>query len=276
MSRRWNSDFGPRARGWRRRPPPAPEPETPDDQLRALAAQLGNPGVQQLWLMARRSGVEVTKKQVAAFVKQRGEKQIFGAVQPAQGKTVAPTLDGTLQMDLADLKNSPEGEKVKDSNVFKFFLVVVNAFDRFVYARKLKTKEPKEVREALESILASLPQKPKVISSDNGNEFLGPVAELLADKGIAQRFKAVGDINALGLVDRSIQTLKRKIAELASRSKRTWPDLLQQAVNAINTTPKPGVLHGDAPDEVREDTEVQFQLLRDQAQNFRHNQRLTD
>jgi len=187
MSRRWDSDFGPRARGWRRRPPPAPEPETPDDQLRALAAQLGNPGVQQLWLMARRSGVEVTKKQVAAFVKQRGEKQIFGAVQPAQGKTVAPTLDGTLQMDLADMKNSPEGEKVKDSNVFKFFLVVVNAFDRFVYARKLKTKEPKEVREALESILASLPQKPKVISSDNGNEFLGPVAELLADKGASRR-----------------------------------------------------------------------------------------
>jgi hypothetical protein len=46
------------------------------------------------------------------------------------------------------------------------------------------------------SILASLPKKPKVIASDNGNEFLGPVADMLLDKGIAHRLKPVGDVNA--------------------------------------------------------------------------------
>jgi len=240
--------------------------------LQQLAAELGNPGVQALWLAARRAGLEVSKKEVTDFVRRRGEKQIFGAVQPARGKTMAPTPDGTLQMDLADMKNNPE---VRESDTYKFFLVVVNAFDRVTYARNLKTKTPREVREALESILASLPRKPKVISSDSGSEFHGPVSDLLADKGIAQRFKAVGDVNALGLVDRAVQTLKAKIAEISSRSRQTWPNLLQQAVSSVNSIPKP-VLLGDAPEEVRDDDEVVFQLLQQQARNFKHNQQLTE
>jgi hypothetical protein len=36
------------------------------DDLRRLAAELGNPGVGPLWLAARRSGLDVTKKQVEA------------------------------------------------------------------------------------------------------------------------------------------------------------------------------------------------------------------
>ena len=243
------------------------------EELRRLAAELGNPGVQPLWLSARRSGLEVTKKQVTEFVRKRGEKQIFGAVQPARGKTVAAGENTTYQMDLADLKNSPE---VHDSATYKFFLVVVNAFDRMTYARSLRTKEPAEVRQALVSVLASLPKKPKVIASDNGNEFLGATAELLLDRGIAHRLKPVGDINALGLIDKAIQTLKKKIAELSARTKRTWPDLLQQAVSAVNATPKPGVLHGDSPEEVADDDEVKFLLQLDQAHNFRHNTRLTE
>jgi hypothetical protein len=78
------------------------------DELRRLAAELGNPGLQPLWLAARRSGLEVTKKQVTQFVRKRGEKQVFQPVQPASGKTVAGGQDSTFQMDLADLKNSPE------------------------------------------------------------------------------------------------------------------------------------------------------------------------
>ncbi|HSG20481.1 MAG TPA: hypothetical protein VLA31_06895, partial [Burkholderiaceae bacterium] len=103
-----------------------------------------------------------------------------------------------------------------------------------------------------------------------------PVADLLLDKGIAHRLKPVGDLNALGVVDRTIQTLKKKLAELSSTTKRTWPDLLQRAVSALNSTPKPGVLHGDSPAEVKDDPEVQFLLQQDQAKNFRHNARLTE
>jgi hypothetical protein len=115
-----------------------------------------------------------------------------------------------------------------------------------------------------------------VIASDGGSEFTGPVADMLFEKGIAHRTKAPGDVNALGVVDRAIQTLKKKLAELSSTSKRTWPDLLQQAVSALNRTPKPKVLHGESPEGVEDDPQVTFLLQQDQAKNFRHNAKLTE
>jgi hypothetical protein len=60
----------------------------------------------------------VTKKQVTEFVRKRGEKQVFQPVQPARGKTVTGGTDATFQMDLADLKNSPE---VRESAIPSFW-----------------------------------------------------------------------------------------------------------------------------------------------------------
>jgi hypothetical protein len=244
------------------------------DELRHLAAELGNPGIERLWLAARRAGLDVTKKQVTALVRKRGEKQVFQPLQPAKGKTVAGGADTTYHMDLVDLKNSPG---IQESATFKFFLVLVNVFDRTTYTRNLRTKGQEEVRSALASIIASLPANTiRVIASDGGSEFTGPVADMLFEKDIAHRPKAPGDVNALSVVDRTIQSLKKKLAELSSTSKRTWPDLLQQAVSALNRTPKPKVLHGDSPEEVKDDPQVQFMLQQDQAKNFRHNAKLTE
>ncbi len=233
------------------------------EQLRQLSAQLGHPGVQPLWLAVRRNGINLMKKDVEAFVKKKGEKQVFSAVQPSRGKTVSESLDARWQMDLAF-----GGSEV--------FLVAVNVFDRFVWALAIKSKEPSQVAEALAKLLRAAQKKPKLISSDNGNEFLGPVSKLLVRHKIAQSFKAVGDVNAIGVVDRAIQTLKKKLAELAARTGRSWSSLLQQAVGALNDTPKPGVLHGDAPSEVRDDDEVRFMLLQDQARALQHNKKLTE
>jgi hypothetical protein len=42
------------------------------EDLRRLATQLSNPGVAPLWLAARRSGLDVTKKLVQEFVRKKG------------------------------------------------------------------------------------------------------------------------------------------------------------------------------------------------------------
>ena len=94
-------------------------------------------------------------------------------------------------------------------------------------------------------MLGSAPRKPQVISPDNGLEFKGIVSEYLESKGIVQRFRSVGDINALGLVDRAIQQLRLKIAEMMARSESgDWKEVLQYAVNALNNQRKTDVLHG--------------------------------
>ena len=119
------------------------------------------------------------------------------------------------------------------------------------------------------------PNKPKIISSDNGQEFQGLVPAFLDEKGIAQRYKSIGDVNALGLVDRAIQQLKLKISEiLSTRAAKTWVDVLPDAVAALNSYPK-DVLHGAAPKDVRTDKQVNFMLLEDQAKNAETNMQLT-
>ena len=145
------------------------------------------------------------------------------------------------------------------------FLVAVSVFDRFLYARPLSGKDPPEVAKKLKEILDAASgdnrKKPQIISSDNGSEFQGEVAALLRQKGIVQKFR---DLNALGLLDRQIGLLKRKLAEMHATSKKSWAINLQAAVAALNGTPKPAVLHGDAPAEVKDNPKVTLMLMQDQ------------
>jgi hypothetical protein len=241
-------------------------------QLVQLSSDLGHPGVAPLWLAAKRKGLNVTKKQVEAYVKAKGSKQIFQAVQPARGKSVAESLDSRWMMDLIQFTNQPVTVARK---TFKFILVCVNVFDRYLYALPMRSKEPAEVKETLERILAAAPKKPKLISSDQGLEFKGVVSAYLTRLGIAQKYKDPADVNGLGVIDKAIQTLKQRLAQLATGG-GTWASVLARAVGGINNTPKTGVLHGAAPKEVRGDASVHFMLLQDQAKNMQHNAALTD
>ena len=232
-------------------------------QLVQLSSDLGHPGVAPLWLAAKRQGLRVTKKEVEAYVKAKGSKQIFQAVQPARGKSVAESLDARWMMDLVQFTNQPVTVSGK---TFKFILVCVNVFDRYLYALPMRSKEPVEVKAALERLLALTLKKPKLISSDQGLEFKGVVSVYLTRKGIVQKFKDPADVNGLGVIDKAIQTLKQRLAQLATGG-GTWASVLARAVEGINNTPKTGVLHGAAPKEVRDDDEVRFMLLQDQAKN---------
>ena len=141
-------------------------------------------------------------------------------------------------------------------------------------------KDPPEVAKKLKEILDAASgdnrKKPQIISSDNGSEFQGEVAALLRQKGIVQKFKDAGDLNALGLLDRQIGLLKRKLAEMHATSKKSWAINLQAAVAALNGTPKPAVLHGDAPAEVKDNPKVTFMLMQDQARDLQHNKKVTE
>ena len=123
-------------------------------------------------------------------------------LQPSDGNTVSRGPKGSWQIDLASLHNSPAEKakytKCKADSHFKFFLVVINTFDRVVYTGALKTKEPSEVKVKLSQIIEEAPKKSEVIISDNGNGILGEVSTYLKSKGIAQRSKTAGDQNAIG------------------------------------------------------------------------------
>ena len=55
-----------------------------------------------------------------------------------------------------------------------------------------------------------------------------------------------------------------------------WVNFLEAAVSAVNETPKPEVLHGEAPNTVLKSPEATFMLLQDSARKFQHNQKLLE
>ena len=189
-------------------------PKMPLDELRELSSTLGSPGFQALWTAARRRGLRVTKEQVRTLIRRQGERQVFTAIQPSKGKSAAEEPYARLQMDLIDFRNQVS---IAEDKNHKFALVVVDVFTRKLWARAMPNKTPEETLIHLKDILQTLPEQPAVISSDQGLEFSGPVAEELKDRGIGHKTKSTLDKNALAVVDRTIQALKKTIARMMAK-----------------------------------------------------------
>ena len=97
---------------------------------------------------------------------------------------------------------------------------------------------------------------------------------MLKARGIAQKFKEVGDPNAISVVDRAIQNIKKRIAQILSRDGNTlsWRQALKDAVANYNDT-NHSTVHA-APNEVATNEDVIFMNLVDNAQKFQHNQQI--
>ncbi len=152
------------------------------DELHRISTELAHLGIEPLSIAAKRRNLAVSKRQVTEYVRAKSEKQLLGAPQRALGKSVSED-DNRWQMDLIDV--SPEAIP---AGSWKLSLVCVNMFNRYLYARPLTSKEPKEVALKLKEILDEAHKKPQVISSDNGTEFGAFAAQFLQHRGVVQKF----------------------------------------------------------------------------------------
>ena len=241
------------------------------EQLRELSKKLGNPGAQKLYLSARKRGIAVTRNQIKQFLALKPERQIFRPLPRSSGATGAEDLDVRWQMDLIEFRTAPS--KV-GRETFKYIIVLIEVFSRQVWAEPCKDKTPDSVEPVLRRMLRALPKKPEVISTDKGNEFTGAVQSMLDAKGIIRRTKDPLDVNALGVVDRAIQNLKKRLAESLSAEEGEWASRIKEVVAAYNSTMHETV-HGE-PEEVRKNPVQSFLILQDNASKLKGNQTLLE
>jgi hypothetical protein len=243
-----------------------------DDALRALFQELGSPNAVALYVAARRRGLQVTREQARQMTIRAGERQIFSAPQPALGRVVAEDQRARFFVDLLDMRNTADVEGEETS---KSILVLVNAFSREIWARDMPDKTPASTSAAMLEILRTMApgDEPLVLTADGGGEFKGAFAAMLEKEGIAFRLK--DGRNSLSVVDRSVASVKMTLAKMMATREGTWKKLLQQAVTALNNTPK-AVLHNEAPSKVEENDDVQFMLLQENARNMVHNKKVLE
>jgi len=234
------------------------------EQLKDLAAELGNPGVEKLFRAAKKKRIGVSKQEVRSFLAKVGSKQIFRPLPESKGKSVSEAEGFRVQMDLIDLKHSA-------SLGFKNILLLIDVFTRKVWARPVRNKEPASVAPVLRIILDEMDTPVKIISSDKGNEFAANVQALLEERNIIHRAKEEKhDPNVLAVLDRATQNVKKRLAESLAEKPGEWATRLPEIIRQYNATPHE-TLHNETPKEISETPVAKFLVLQDNAQKAQHN-----
>ncbi|OAJ43890.1 hypothetical protein BDEG_27203 [Batrachochytrium dendrobatidis JEL423] len=179
---------------------------------------------------------EVPISQIIKFLDQQEVHQLHQESQrkPAFSPITVYSVNDQWQVDLIDLS------KYSRWNAgYKYLLCAIDVFSRksFVVAMKKKSNTTDAMRVILDV------QKPILIQSDNGTEFLNNnFQSLLQAKGVCHITVNVGDHNIQGLIERFNRTLENIIARYQeSRKSNRYIDVLQDIVFNYNNTYHRGV-----------------------------------
>jgi hypothetical protein len=137
-----------------------------------------------------------------------------------------------LQADLIDFsKNGTD-------STHHYGLLVSDVYSRMAYTKPLESKGSEEVTHAMNEIMSEVPNRggrKALMTTDSGGEFAG----VDSVKGLAHQTKAVGDRNAIAVVDRTMQTLKKDLAgqvalKGGSRAGTTWLTSPKPSTSALS------------------------------------------
>lgn len=142
-------------------------------------------------------------------------------------RVIIKSLFDLFQGDLVDMK-----EYYKENNGYKYILVVINCFSKYVWAFPLKTKTSKEVAVSLEKVFRI--QKPIHFCTDSGGEFTGKEVQNLMKKYNVIHYVVYSEKKA-SIVERVNRTLKTMMwKEFNIQGTYQWIKLLKKIVEIYN------------------------------------------
>lgn len=147
--------------------------------------------------------------------------------------TRSDDADERWQIDLMKIENLT-------SNIdkpFKYLLLIIDVFTRFLFAVPLYDKSRKEVTEGLELIFLTTGKIPYSITSDAGLEFNNDNVRSLCKKYKINQFFSVPKITHASIVERVILSLRIKIGKMMTQLKNeNIMNIIEYAVNSYNNS----------------------------------------
>jgi len=121
-----------------------------------------------------------------------------------------------------------------DNKNYKYILIVIDCFSKFIWGRPLKTKTGKEVSEAFKEILLESKTRPKNLQTDQGKEFFNrDFQSLMKINGITHY--NTYSITKAAIAERAIRTIKEKLFKYFSlNGSYRWIDILQDIIKDYN------------------------------------------
>lgn len=170
--------------------------------------------------MAKKLNTEV-KRQIVEEIHKPARKNF------KRRRVIIKSLLDLFQADLVDMK-----EYEKENGGYKYILVVINCFSKYVWAFPLKTKTAREVAQSLEIVLKA--QKPDHLCTDSGGEFLGKEVQNLLKKYNVIHYVVYSEKKA-SIVERVNRTLKGMMwKEFNFNGTYQWLDVLKKIVKIYN------------------------------------------
>ena len=141
------------------------------------------------------------------------------------------SVDDLAQIDLIDMQLYS-----RFNSGYKYILVVINAFTKYIWVELLKTKNANDVTVAFEKILKKMKPICSNIQSYQGTEFYNkPFQNLLQKYGI-NHYSTFSHKKA-SIVERAIRSLKSKIwQEFHIRGSYKYLDFLPKIIENYNNT----------------------------------------
>ena len=144
-------------------------------------------------------------------------------------KVIATDIHDVYQMDLADMQKFSEF-----NDGFKYILVIIDCFSKYVCAIPVKNKTPQEIVRGLTVAFKEYGICAKVYS-DNGKEFKNKiVSSFLKELNVWQWFSSNDDTKAQ-MCERVIRTIKQRLwVYMTEKDGYRYIDILQDVVKAYN------------------------------------------
>ena len=181
------------------------------EALRDLADDFNVRDARKLYRLARQRDLDVTQAMAFEALKADVARQVQAPRPRALGKSAAEGPNDRLQADLIDFSQNTRGKT-------KYGLVMKDVFTREAAVEPLQNKNAKTAGRATKRAARELTGDDGnfVVTTDLGNEFATLDREL---PEAVHRTKRPEDRNAIAVVDRGIQTLKKDLATRVARKR---------------------------------------------------------
>lgn len=230
------------------------------DYLKKIYYSPGNPaafaGPNKLYEIVKKEGkFKIGLGKIKQFLNNEDAYSLYKPIRRTfpRSKVVVDTIDSMWDGDLADVNNI-----ATQNDGFRFLLVLIDIFSRFLFIVPLKTKKNQDIIEGLNRVFTTYRRKPRVLRTDKGSEFKN---KFLKSWLVKQKVNVIYTQNETKAIyaERVIRTIKNLMYRYFMKNRTyRYVEILQKLVESYNNRPhrslgglSPGSVNEDNADETR-------------------------
>lgn len=160
-------------------------------------------------------------------------------------KVIVKGLNDLLQADLVEML-----PYAKSNKGYRYILIVINVFSKYVWVQPVKQKTSKDVVAAMKIILSQMKKHPRNLQTDMGKEFYNKEFKNLMHSFNINHYSTFSNLKA-SVVERVNRTIKNAMwKQFSLQGSYKWLDILSTIVDKYNNTVhstikmKPKDVHG--------------------------------